>query len=50
MRFYKDKVIELKRSSPNSLYDEGFATMEAGGNYNQTDAEVPLLTSVDRNE
>ena len=27
------------RESPNSLYDEGIATMEGGGSYNQTDAE-----------
>ena len=27
------------RTSPNSLYDEGIATMEGGGDYNQTDAE-----------
>ncbi len=27
------------RTSPNSLYDEGIATMEGGGSYNQTDAE-----------
>ena len=25
--------------SPNNLYDEGIATMEGGGSYNQTDAE-----------
>ncbi len=39
MRLYKGNVIVLERSSPNSLYDEGIATMEAGGTYNQTDAE-----------
>jgi len=27
------------RSSPNSLYDAGIASMEGGGSYNQTDAE-----------
>lgn len=27
------------RSSEFSLYDEGIATMEGGGSYNQTDAE-----------
>jgi argininosuccinate synthase len=27
------------RQSPNSLYDEGIASMEGGGSYNQTDAE-----------
>jgi argininosuccinate synthase len=39
MRLYNGNVIVLERSSPNSLYDEGIATMEAGGTYNQTDAE-----------
>lgn len=39
MRLYKGNIIVLERSSPNSLYDEGIATMEAGGTYNQTDAE-----------
>jgi argininosuccinate synthase len=29
----------LERSSPFSLYDEGIATMESGGTYNQDDAE-----------
>ena len=28
-----------RRESPNSLYDEGIASMEGGGSYNQTDAE-----------
>ena len=27
------------RSSAHSLYDEGIATMEGGGSYNQDDAE-----------
>ena len=27
------------RTSPNSLYDEAIASMEAGGTYDQTDAE-----------
>jgi argininosuccinate synthase len=39
LRLYKGNVIVLDRSSPNSLYDEGIATMEAGGTYNQDDAE-----------
>ncbi len=36
---YKGNVIVDGRSSPLSLYDEGIATMEGGGSYNQTDAE-----------
>jgi argininosuccinate synthase len=36
---YKGNLIVQGRSSPNSLYDEAIATMEAGGSYNQTDAE-----------
>ncbi len=36
---YKGNIIVDGRSSPNSLYDEGIATMEGGGSYNQTDAE-----------
>jgi argininosuccinate synthase len=36
---YKGNLIVAGRSSPNSLYDEGIATMEGGGSYNQTDAE-----------
>jgi argininosuccinate synthase len=39
LRLYKGNIIAVKRSSPNSLYDEGIATMEAGGTYNQDDAE-----------
>lgn len=39
LRLYKGNIIILERSSPNSLYDEGIATMEAGGTYNQDDAE-----------
>jgi argininosuccinate synthase len=38
-RLYKGNVQVLRRSSPNSLYDEGIATMEGGGAYNQDDAE-----------
>ena len=36
---YKGNVTVDSRRSPNSLYDEGIATMEGGGSYNQTDAE-----------
>jgi argininosuccinate synthase len=36
---YKGNIDVAGRSSPNSLYDEGIATMEGGGSYNQTDAE-----------
>jgi argininosuccinate synthase len=36
---YKGNIIPVARKSPNSLYDEGIATMEGGGSYNQTDAE-----------
>jgi argininosuccinate synthase len=36
---YKGNIFVDGRSSPNSLYDEGIATMEGGGSYNQTDAE-----------
>ncbi len=36
---YKGNMIVQGRSSKNSLYDEGIATMEGGGSYNQTDAE-----------
>ncbi|HBO43565.1 MAG TPA: argininosuccinate synthase [Planctomycetaceae bacterium] len=36
---YKGNMIVAGRKSPNSLYDEGIATMEGGGSYNQTDAE-----------
>jgi len=39
LNLYKGNVIVDGRSSPNSLYDEGIATMEGGGDYNQTDAE-----------
>lgn len=39
LRLYKGNVMVLSRSSPNSLYDEGIATMEGGGSYNQSDAE-----------
>ncbi|MEN6448951.1 MAG: argininosuccinate synthase, partial [Thermoguttaceae bacterium] len=36
---YKGNLMVAGRTSPNSLYDEGIATMEGGGSYNQTDAE-----------
>ncbi len=39
LRLYKGGVYVNSRKSPNSLYDEGIATMEGGGSYNQTDAE-----------
>ncbi len=39
LQLYKGNIILGGRSSPNSLYDEGIATMEGGGSYNQTDAE-----------
>ncbi len=39
LSLYKGNITVAGRSSPNSLYDEGIATMEGGGSYNQTDAE-----------
>lgn len=39
LKLYKGNIMVDGRSSPNSLYDEGIATMEGGGSYNQTDAE-----------
>jgi argininosuccinate synthase len=36
---YKGNLLVDSRASVNSLYDEGIATMEGGGQYNQTDAE-----------
>src|SRR6185295_10144114 len=36
---YKGNILSAGRTSPNSLYDEATASMEAGGSYNQTDAE-----------
>jgi argininosuccinate synthase len=39
LNLYKGNIDVAGRSSPNSLYDEGVATMEGGGSYNQTDAE-----------
>jgi argininosuccinate synthase len=37
--FYKGNVLVRGRTSPNSLYDAATASMEAGGSYDQTDAE-----------
>lgn len=39
LALYKGNISVDSRESPNSLYDEGIATMEGGGDYNQTDAE-----------
>ena len=39
LNLYKGNIMVVGRNSPNSLYDEGIATMEGGGPYNQTDAE-----------
>jgi argininosuccinate synthase len=39
LKLYKGNVLVDRRRSPFSLYDEGIATMEGGGSYNQTDAE-----------
>ena len=39
LKLYKGNVMVDSRHSPNSLYDEGIASMEGGGSYNQTDAE-----------
>ncbi|MDO4550236.1 MAG: argininosuccinate synthase [Planctomycetia bacterium] len=39
LALYKGNMDVISRTSPNSLYDEGIATMEGGGSYNQTDAE-----------
>jgi argininosuccinate synthase len=36
---YKGNARVISRTSPNSLYDEAIASMEAGGDYNQSDAE-----------
>ena len=36
---YKGNVMIQGRKSPNSLYDAEVASMEGGGNYDQTDAE-----------
>jgi argininosuccinate synthase len=39
LKLYKGNILVDSRSSPFSLYDEGIATMEGGGSYDQTDAE-----------
>jgi len=39
LRLYKGNMTVASRQSPNSLYDEGIATMEGGGSYDQSDAE-----------
>jgi argininosuccinate synthase len=39
LNLYKGNLEVAGRESPNNLYDEGIATMEGGGSYNQTDAE-----------
>jgi argininosuccinate synthase len=39
LNLYKGNLMVDGRSSLNSLYDEGIATMEGGGSYNQDDAE-----------
>jgi argininosuccinate synthase len=39
LNLYKGNIMVHSRHSPNSLYDEGIASMEGGGSYNQTDAE-----------
>jgi len=39
LNLYKGNMQVAKRLSPFSLYDEGIATMEGGGSYNQSDAE-----------
>jgi len=39
LRLYKGNIAIASRTSPKSLYDQGIASMEGGGSYNQTDAE-----------
>jgi argininosuccinate synthase len=39
LKLYKGNMLVAGRASPVSLYDEGLATMEGGGAYNQSDAE-----------
>jgi argininosuccinate synthase len=39
LKLYKGNLSVDSRQSDNSLYDEGIASMEGGGSYNQTDAE-----------
>ena len=39
LNLYKGNMLVASRQSENSLYDEAIASMEAGGSYDQTDAE-----------
>jgi argininosuccinate synthase len=39
LQLYKGNLILAGRTSPVSLYEEAVASMEAGGSYNQSDAE-----------
>jgi len=39
LNLYKGNIAVNSRQSPKSLYDEGVASMEGGGSYNQSDAE-----------
>lgn len=39
LKLYKGNIAIDSRHSDKSLYDEGIASMEGGGSYNQTDAE-----------
>lgn len=39
LQLYKGNILVSSRASAGSLYDEGLATMEGGGSYNQSDAE-----------
>ena len=39
LNLYKGNILVDSRSSDQSLYDAGIASMEGGGSYNQTDAE-----------
>jgi argininosuccinate synthase len=39
LNLYKGNLMVNSRQSPQSLYDEGVASMEGGGSYNQSDAE-----------
>ncbi len=39
LKLYKGNILVHRRSSPESLYNAALATMEAGGDYNQDDAE-----------
>jgi argininosuccinate synthase len=39
LELYKGNMTLAGRKSPVSLYDEAVASMEAGGSYNQSDAE-----------